>query len=65
MEHDKLVQVIRTVIAYRQNPEMSNRPEDYDLDAIADEAHAQTVAAGVDELDPEKYWAIVEKHAKE
>lgn len=64
MEHDKLVEVIRTVIEYRQDSAVSHRPEDYDLDAIAEEAHEQTAAAGVDELDPEKYWAIVEKHAR-
>lgn len=65
MEHDKLVEVIRSVIENRQDPDASHRPEDFDLDAIADEAHEQTVAAGADELDPEKYWRIVEKHAKE
>jgi len=64
MEHAELVQVITNVIENRQDPEASHRTEDYDLDAIASEAHAQTVAAGVDELDPEKYWQIVQKHAK-
>ncbi|MGO2311770.1 MAG: hypothetical protein ACTH6N_04060 [Brachybacterium tyrofermentans] len=64
MEHDKLVEVIRTVIENRQDPGASHRLEDYDLDAIATEAHEQTVAAGADELDPEKYWNIVDKHFK-
>jgi len=65
MEHEKLVQVIRSVIEHRQDPTVSHRPEDYDLDAIATEAHDRTVAEGADELDPEKYWRIVAKHRKE
>lgn len=64
MEHDKLVEVIRSVIENRQDTSASHRLEDYDLDAIATEAHEQTEAAGVDELDPEKYWTIVDKHLK-
>lgn len=61
MEHDKLVEVIRTVIENRQDPGASHRLEDYDLDAIATEAHEQTAKEGVDELDPERYWNIVDK----
>ncbi|GAA1489192.1 hypothetical protein [Brachybacterium sacelli] len=64
MEHAKLVQVITSIIENRQDPESSRRPEDYDIDAIAREAHEQTVRAGADELDPEAYWRIVQKHAR-
>jgi len=64
MEHSKLVEVIRSVIEHRQDPTVSHRPDDYDLGAIATEAHTQTAAEGADELDPEKYWQIVEKHRK-
>jgi len=64
MEHAKLVQVITSVIKNRHDPSGSHRPEDYDLDAIAAEAHEQTVTAGVDELDPEKYWQILDKHSR-
>ena len=63
VEHDKLVQVIRHVIVSRDDSPLSRDPEDFDLDAIAAEAHERTTSAGVDELDPEEYWEIVEKHA--
>lgn len=65
MEHGKLVQVIRHAIANREDSPISRDPEDYDLEAIAAEVQERTAAAGVDELDPEEYWAIVEKHAGE
>lgn len=65
MEHAKLVQVITSIIKNRQDPRASDRPEDYDIDAIARETHQQTVREGVDELDPESYWRIVEKHARQ
>lgn len=65
MEHSKLVEVIRSVIEHRQDSGASHQPDDYDLEAIATEAHARTVAEGVDELDPEKYWQIVEKHRRD
>ena len=35
MDHDQLVETIRTVVEIRQAPDVSRRPEDYGLDAIA------------------------------
>lgn len=64
MEHAKLVQVIRSVIEHHPEPGASSRPDDYDLEAIAAEAHEQTRREGLDELDAKTYWQIVKKHAK-
>ncbi|APX32352.1 hypothetical protein BH708_06035 [Brachybacterium sp. P6-10-X1] len=64
MDHADLVQVIRSVIENHPEPGESDRPEDYDLEAIAAEARGQTRREGVDELDPETYWLIVKKHAE-
>lgn len=65
MKDGKLVETIRSVIENRPAPDMSRRPEDYDLEAIVAEIHEVSGGADADGLDPGEYWQIVEKHARE
>ncbi|MGP5266868.1 MULTISPECIES: hypothetical protein [Brachybacterium] len=64
MEHDKLLETIRSVIEHRPDSDVSHRPEDYDLEAIVAEVNQVTGGADASGLDPEQYWRIVEKHRR-
>lgn len=64
MDHDKLVETLRTVIENKQDPDVSRWPDDYDLEAIVAEVQEVIEGADADGLDPEEYWQIVERHVR-
>lgn len=52
----------RTHLAYQVSLTLGDYPDDFDIDGIVDEIRELSGATDVDQVEPQTYWAIVERH---